>query len=167
MLEAITILTGRHAGPATREVVAPMGTAQFGKMGAIVTSVERSKSQQRGEEFKARMIERLDWFDVEAAAAALACSTDRVKEYAAAGDLIAIVYEGRTLIPKALIPDGNIEPGLRGVVHAMGIESPWLQLNWLTSPNERLDERTPLASIRSDPDEVRWVAKGVGVQGGA
>ena len=97
----------------------------------------------------------------------LGSTTAQVEQYLETGDLIGVESEGRILIPTLLMPDGRILPGLGKVVRAMELESPWLRLMWLITPNDRLRGRSPLEAVESDPDEVLWAARGVGVQGGA
>lgn len=130
-------------------------------------SEARQEARARGDALRTRLLAELSWVDLAAAADMLDCTTAHVEQYLESGDLIGIQSEGRTLIPTLLMPDRRIIPRLGAVVQAMELESPWLRLMWLITPNDRLRGRSPLEALESDPDEVVWAARGVGVQGGA
>ncbi|QOC22199.1 hypothetical protein IC757_14435 [Wenzhouxiangella sp. AB-CW3] len=112
------------------------------------------------EEFRKQMV------DLPAAVDMLGCATVQVEQHLENGGLIGVESKGRTLIPTLLMPDGCILPGLGKVIQAMELASPWLRLMWLITPNDRLRGRSPLEALESDPDEVVWVARRMGVQGG-
>jgi len=133
----------------------------------MVMSSAREKARQRGDAFKARLIESTDWLSPEQAAEQLDCSVDELREQIKAGDLIAVDHDERVLIPAFQVSGGKLLPHLRETLHAMSIESPWLRLSWLIAPNERLCGESPLESLERAPEAVLLVAKGVGVQGGA
>ena len=127
----------------------------------------RAAARARGNAMKTRLLAELSWVDLPGAADMLGSTTAQVEQYLEHGDLIGVKSEGRTLIPTLLMPGGRIFPGLGKVVRAMELESPWLRLMWLITPNDRLRGRSPLEALESDADEVVWAARGVGVQGGA
>lgn len=127
----------------------------------------RQVARARGDALKSRLLAELSWVDLPAVSDMLGCTTAQVEEYLEIADLIGVESEGRTLIPTLLLPDGRILPGLGAVVRAMDLESPWLQLMWLITPIDRLRGRSPLDALESDPDDVIWAARGVGIQGGA
>lgn len=130
-------------------------------------STEQQLARQRGESYKARLIEQLEWLSAEESARELGCSEKRLREQIAARHLVAIEYGERNLIPAILVRDGRLLPHLDSVLQSMSISSPWLQLSWLIAPNNRLDGRSPVEALDSVPEEVITVAEGVGVQGGA
>lgn len=130
-------------------------------------SIERQQAHQRGESFKKQLVEQLDWLSAEEAASELGCSDEQLRDHIAAGRLIAIEYDERTLIPAILITRGTLLPHLDAVFRAMSISTPWLQLSWLIAPNRRLNGKSPVEVLDATPEEVIAVAKGVGVQGGA
>ena len=133
----------------------------------MVMSSAREKARQRGDAFKARLIESTDWLSPEQAAEQLDCSVDELREQIKAGDLIAVDHDERVLIPAFQVSGGKLLPHLRETLHAMSIESPWLRLSWLIAPNERLAGKSPLESLEHSPEAVLTAARGVGVQGGA
>ncbi len=132
----------------------------------MVMSSERKAARQRGDAFKARLIESLDWLTSEQTAAQLGCSMAELEEMIKAEDLIAVNQDERVLIPACQISGGKLLSHLRETLHAMSTESPWLRLSWLIAANERLRGRSPLESLEHNPDAVLWAARGVGVQGG-
>lgn len=136
-------------------------------MGKVDMSIERPQARLRGESFKKQVIEQLDWLSVEGAASSLGCTEKRLCKHIAAGNLIAIEFDERTLIPEILMPHGKLLPNLDAVIRSMSISSPWLQLSWMIAPNRRLDGKTPVEALNSVPDAVITLAKSVGVQGGA
>lgn len=130
-------------------------------------SEARQAARARGDALKSRLLAELSWVDLPAAADMLGCTTAQVEGCLESGDLIGVESEGGALIPTLLLPDGRLLPGLGEVVRKMELESPWLQLMWLVTPIDRLRGRSPLEALKSDPDEVIWVARSLGVQGGA
>jgi hypothetical protein len=130
-------------------------------------SAEHERARRRGEAFKSRLVDSLEWIDVETASAELGCTVADIQAHLDADRLIAVEYSNRKLIPRDLIRQGEIIPGLGDVLGAMLLESPWIRLSWLVTPNPRLRNRTPLDAMDTDLDEVIWAARGVGVQGGA
>lgn len=130
-------------------------------------SIEQQLARQRGESFKAQLIEQLDWLSAEEAVCELRCSEKRLREHIAVGHLIAIEYGEHTLIPAILVRDRKLLPHLDSLLQSMSISSPWLQLSWLIAPNNRLGGRSPVEALGSVPEEVITVAMSVGVQGGA
>ena len=125
------------------------------------------EARARGDELKARLLADLNWVDVPGAAEWLGCTVAKVEEYLQNGDLLGIEHDGRTLIPAVLMSDGEIVPRLGEVIRGMELESPWIRLMWLVVSCERLGGRRPIDALRTDPDDVIWAARGVGVQGGA
>ena len=133
----------------------------------MIMSSERKEARQRGDVFKVRLIESLDWLSTEQTAEQLGCSMAELDEMIKAGDLIAVDHEERVLIPACQISGGRLLPHLCETLHAMSIESPWLRMSWLITPNERLRGQSPLASLKDNPEGVLWAASGVGIQGGS
>ncbi|MDZ7790300.1 MAG: hypothetical protein U5L08_07385 [Xanthomonadales bacterium] len=127
----------------------------------------REAARQRGQSFKDQLIERLDWLSLEDAAAELNCALIELKAQIESGDVIAVEYHQRVLVPAMQLSGGKSVPHLSEVLRAMEIESPWLRLSWLINPNERLAGETPMALLERDPEAVLSAARGVGVQGGA
>lgn len=130
-------------------------------------STAREEARARGEAFKSQLIEKLDWLSPEDAAAQLDWSAAELQEQIQAGNLIAIEHDQRVLIPAIQISGGQPLPHLSETLNAMALRSPWLRLGWLISANNRLGGKSPLESLDKNPEAVLWVARGVGIQGGA
>ena len=124
-------------------------------------------ARARGDDQKARMLAELSWVNVSGAAEMLGCTTGQVEAYLEDGDLLGVEHDGRTLIPAVLMSDGEIVPRLGEVIRGMELESPWIRLIWLVGSCERLGGRRPIDALSTDPEDVIWAARGVGVQGGA
>lgn len=131
-------------------------------------SSAREEARQRGCEFKAQLLESLDWLTPEQAANHLGCPVAELNEKINAGDLIAVEHDDRVLVPACQFAQGGqLLPYLRDALKAMSLESPWIRLSWLIFPCERLGGASPLEALTRDPEAVIWAARGVGVQGGA
>ena len=130
-------------------------------------SSAREEARQRGDAFKAQLLESVNWLSPEQAAEPLDCSVAELQELIKAGDLIAVEHDERVLIPAFQLSGGKLLPHLGETLHAMSTESPWLRLSWLITPNERLRGRPPLEALKHNPEAVLLAARGVGVQGGA
>lgn len=129
-------------------------------------NLAREQARGRGDAFKLRLLETLDWLSLEEAAAQSDCPVAELYERAEAGDLIAVEHNHRVLVPAIQLSDGRLLPHLCETLHAMALESPWLRVSWLISTNERLGGASPLESLNHDPDAVLSAARGVGIQGG-
>ncbi len=62
--------------------------------------------------------------------------------------------------------DGAVVPGLKAVQDTLGYESPWVVLNFLVNPDDRLNGERPIEVLRrGEVERVVESARRVGVQG--
>lgn len=62
--------------------------------------------------------------------------------------------------------DGSIVAGLKAVRHALASNNPWLMLNFLSRPDERLNGTKPIDLLRrGETDQVLEAAQRIGMQG--
>ena len=103
------------------------------------------------------------------AADLLGIGEEAVRKRIREGGLIGLRRGRGYIIPAIQIREGNLVPGLSKVLHAMAITSPWARLNWLLSPEPRLNGRRPIEVLSSggDVEVVRVAASMVGEQGAA
>ncbi|WP_435100194.1 excisionase family DNA-binding protein [Arhodomonas sp. AD133] len=132
-----------------------------------LTAVE--KSRLRGVQFRKDLLERAGGtLSVDEAAKLLGVTPESVRKASRSGSLIAIRSGKRFLLPAVQFHEGQELKGLRRVLRALSVDSPWMRLNWLLSPEPRLDNRRPVdALLQGDIDEVREAATLYGEQGAA
>lgn len=130
-------------------------------------SSARDEARQRGQAFKLRLLENVDWISLKEAADELGCSEPELREWIEAGDLLAVDRDGKVIVPAFQVSGGRLLPHLSQTLRTMSLDSPWLKLAWLIAPHERLGGASPLESLQHAPEAVLTAAKGVGIQGGA
>ena len=102
-------------------------------------------------------------------AALLGITRQAVDKRRRAGKLLAVSAGARRwLYPAWQVAEGQVLPGLEGVLSELREWSPWAKMSFLLGGNLRLDGDTPLACLgRGEVDRTRWAASAFGDQGAA
>lgn len=96
-------------------------------------------------------------------AALLRVSRQAVDKKRRAGKLIGILVGGDYRYPACQFTAEGIVRGLEDALSAMPIESPWMRLEWLVTPDAALGGRGPLQALGAgDRDDVIDLARGHG-----
>ncbi|WP_147707179.1 hypothetical protein [Microvirga massiliensis] len=99
-----------------------------------------------------RKLELLDTpgklFSEEQVAARLGLGIRELRERTSAGRLIAILIEGAPRYPACQFDEHGIVAGLEMALSLMPIQSNWMRLEWLLTPDEVLDDLSPLAVLK-------------------
>ncbi|HJX84625.1 MAG TPA: hypothetical protein VJ723_09800, partial [Candidatus Angelobacter sp.] len=103
----------------------------------------------------------------EKVAEVLNISRQAVDKRRASNQLLALTQGRRGYsYPSFQFHEGKTLKGLEDVLKQLSALDPWMQLNFFTSPNERLDRSTPIEALRDRKvDDVVRVASGYGEQG--
>ncbi len=136
--------------------------------GRELTGVE--KARLRGVKYRAQLIERAGGaLTVDQVAHFLGVGGEAVRKAIRSGSLIAFPGAKGYALPAVQFEEGRELKGLRRVLRAMPIESPWMRLDWLLSPEPRLGGRVPTDLLRAgkDIDQAEQAAELVGEQGAA
>lgn len=126
-----------------------------------------SAARARGRAFKAKLLADYPWLTLSETAERLGCPQDQVNVALASKQLLGVHVDGRLLIPEALLYGDQILPHLNAVLEATQLDSHWLLISWLLSPNDRLHGQSPAEALPEDLDTVLMIARGLGMQGGA
>lgn len=81
------------------------------------------------------------------------------------GKLLAVPKGSDFLYPVAQFADGEVAPGLREVLAAMGLEGPWGTLDFLTAADDELDGESPLGWLKRHPEQLEPVLRLARAQG--
>ena len=97
----------------------------------------------------------------------LGISRQAVDKRRASNQLLALTQGKRGYsYPNFQFEDGKTITGLEEVLGELRDLDPWMQMVFFTSPNERLQGKTPLEQLRNESvNEVRAAASGYGEQG--
>lgn len=124
----------------------------------------------RGVKYRDELLERAGGgLSVAAVAKMLGVSEEAIRKRLRARTLVGIKGAGGYLIPAVQFDEGSELAGLRKVLEVMPVESSWMRLNWLMSPEPRLDDRKPVEVLRQgrELDAVIAAAALYGEQGAA
>lgn len=80
---------------------------------------------------------------------ALGISRQAVDKRRAAGKLLAVRVRGDWHYPSAQFRDGEVLPGVEEIIAGMPDASAWSVLDFLLTPDDALDGRSPLAALRA------------------
>lgn len=118
----------------------------------------------RGADLKAALIRRAGGAaSVTEVAALLRVTRRAVNELRRQGRLIAVATERGDAYPRCQFDRDGVVPGLPDALAAMPIESPWMRLEWLLTPDDALGGRSPLDALRAgDGAPVLQLARGHG-----
>ena len=105
----------------------------------------------------------------EKVAEVLNISRQAVDKRRASNQLLALTQGRRGYsYPSFQFEEGKTLKGLEDVLASLTVIDPWMQLNFFTSPNERLGGSTPIEALRKGrAGEVARLASGYGEQGAA
>jgi hypothetical protein len=105
----------------------------------------------------------------EQVAEVLGISRQAVDKRRASNQLLALTQGKRGYsYPGFQFEDGKTISGLEEILAELKHLDPWMQMVFFTGPNERLEQRTPLESLRKGlVNEVKAAARGFGEQGAA
>jgi hypothetical protein len=103
----------------------------------------------------------------EQVAEVLGISRQAVDKRRAANQLLALTQGRRGYsYPSFQFEDGKTITGLEDVLEELKELDPWMQMVFFTSPNERLEGKTPLEQLRKElVNEVKAAGRGYGEQG--
>ena len=103
----------------------------------------------------------------ERVAEVLGISRQAVDKRRSSNQLLALTQGKRGYsYPSFQFHDGKTITGLEQVLAQMKTVDPWMQMVFFTSPNERLDHKTPIACLQKGlVEEVTRAASGFGEQG--
>ena len=124
----------------------------------------------RGLKRKQQMIEEAGGIlTSEQVATLLGISRQAVDKRRGSNQLLALTQGKRGYsYPSFQFEDGKVVQGLQDVLKELASLDPWMQLAFFTSPNERLDGKSPIRALRSgNVGDVVRAAGGYGEQGAA
>jgi hypothetical protein len=132
-----------------------------GKVAALDTKAERLA---KGADIKAELMRRAGGALSPAEVGILLGIThEAVNEHRRQGRLIAVPTERGHVYPRCQFDRNGVVPGLPDALATMPIESPWMRLEWLLTPDDALGGRSPLDALRAgDREAVRQLARGYG-----
>ncbi|TQE98398.1 MAG: hypothetical protein FKY71_14080 [Spiribacter salinus] len=132
------------------------------------TSFEQARA--RGASYRDGLLERAGGcLSVEEVAAMRGVGPESVRKAIRENRLIGIPTADGYQIPAIQFHDGEEIPGLRKLLGEMSVDSPWMRLNWLLSPEPRLGGTAPIEMLKQgqDLDLLREAAELYGEQGAA
>lgn len=99
----------------------------------------------------------------------LGVSEEAIRKRLRTRTLIGIKSGRAYRIPAVQFQNGQEVAGLRDVLRVMPVESPWMRLNWLMSPEPRMGDRVPIEMLREGKETLKVIeaAQLYGEQGGA
>lgn len=107
------------------------------------------KARLRGVRYREELLERAGGgLSVESVAKMLDISQEAVRKRLRNQTLLGIKASKGYLIPGLQFDDGRVIAGLGKVLRVIPVESPWMRLNWLMSPEPRLGDRKPIEVLR-------------------
>jgi hypothetical protein len=96
----------------------------------------------------------------------LGISRQAVDKRRASNQLLALTQGRRGYsYPRFQFEEGKTINGLEDVLAQLKELDPWMKLVFFTSPNERLNGKTPIESLHKEVSEVAQAARGYGEQG--
>jgi hypothetical protein len=122
----------------------------------------------RGVELRRQMLKSAGGtLTAERVAEHLGISRQAVDKRRSSNSLLALTQGKRGYsYPSFQFQEGKTLPGLEEVLGDLSSLDPWMQLNFFTSPNERLDDKTPIKALQNGlTEEVKGVARVYGEQG--
>jgi hypothetical protein len=103
------------------------------------------------------------YLEEELAADWLGMTAEELRRHAEAGDLLAVSFDGRLLVPAFQLRNSMTVLRVREILAVMPIRSPWMRLEWFVTPDDALGGLTPLEAFqRGREAEVRELARGHG-----
>jgi DNA-binding Lrp family transcriptional regulator len=134
---------------------------------AEVSAADRARL--RGMERKNELLAQAGRLSVAEAALRLGVTREAVRKRLRSGSLLGIPIGRGYAIPAIQFTDRAVVSGLGQVLKAMPIDSPWMKLEWLLSPEPRLKDRVPIAVLAQtgERDTVIAAARMVGLHGAA
>ena len=127
-------------------------------------------SQRRGIEYRRQLIERAGGtLSVDQVAELIKVTPEAVRNRIRTRSYIAVPDAKDYGLPAIQFEDGHEIRGLRTVLRAIPMESPYMRLDWLLSPEPRLQGRRPIDVLRGGEniEEVKSAASLVGEHGAA
>lgn len=116
------------------------------------------KARLRGVAYRQTL---LDWaggsLSVDAVADMLGVSGEAVRKRIRRQRLIGIRTPRGYGVPAVQFDQGQEIPGLSQALAALSLDSPWMRLEWLMSPEIRLDDQAPMDALRSGVELERIV----------
>ena len=104
----------------------------------------------RGAEVRARLTEEAGgMLSADDVGKVLGVSRQAVDKRRTAGKLLAARVRGDWHYPSAQFQDGEVLPGIEAVIAGMPDASAWSVLDFLLTPDDALDGRSPLAALRT------------------
>lgn len=128
------------------------------------------QAHARGVDYQDKLLERAGGCsDVKDIAAILGIGEEAVRRRLRERKLIGFKSGRNYQIPNIQFRSGAPLPGLAQVLQAMTVESPWMRLHWLMTPEPRLGNRVPADVLRLGKDlgTVVAAAKQYAEQGAA
>jgi hypothetical protein len=95
----------------------------------------------------------------------LSISPKSVAAKARRNELLAISRGDRNLYPAFQFKNGQIVPGVRELLGVLPLTNGWSRLSFLLSPDQGLDDRSPIAAFETDPEAALEVARNADTQG--
>jgi hypothetical protein len=122
----------------------------------------------RGVELRRQMLKSAGGtLTAENVAELLGISRQAIDKRRSSNSLLALTQGKRGYsYPSFQFQEGKTVPGLEEVLGELSSLDSWMQLNFFTSPNERLDGKTPIKALQNGLiEEVKGVARVYGEQG--
>jgi len=122
----------------------------------------------RGIQYREALLERAGGsLTVESTARMLGVTGEAIRKRLREHSLLGIKAAKGYLIPALQFEGGQELPGLRRVLRALPVESPWMRLDWLLSPEPRLEGKSPVQALGNGTElqEVVAAAELFGEQG--
>jgi DNA-binding Lrp family transcriptional regulator len=161
----------------TQAVNAALATDDLGTFVALASPENWSdaeistadRARLRGMARKNELLAQAGRLSVAQAALRLGVSQEAVRKRVRSGSLLGIPIGRGYAIPAIQFADRAVVSGLDQVLKAMPIDSPWMKLEWLLSPEPRLEDRAPIAVLAQtgERDTVIAAARRVGLHGAA
>jgi hypothetical protein len=103
------------------------------------------------------------YLEEELAANWLGMTTEELRQRAEAGDLLAVSFDGRLLVPAFQLRNSMTLLRSREILAELPIRSPWRRLEWWLTSNDALGGQTHLEAFqRGREAEVREIARSHG-----
>jgi hypothetical protein len=103
------------------------------------------------------------YLEEELAANWLGMTTEELRRHVEAGDLLAVSFDGRLLVPAFQLGNSMTLLRTREILAEMPIRSLWRRLEWWLTPDDALSGQTPLEAFqRGREAEVLEIARSHG-----
>jgi hypothetical protein len=125
---------------------------------------EKAELLARGAELKEELIRRAGgYLSASEVSKLLGISRQAVDKRRRSGKLIAVPIKGDNAYPRCQFDREGVILGLQEALSSMPIESPWMRLEWLLTPDDALSGRSPLDALKAgDRESVLRIARGHG-----